>query len=70
MAKPKSEYQCLLLDLGSISIVSLGPRASTKVEFNVNFTESLKVSKPVFFFILLFFFFAVLNTKKLAKTIN
>ena len=29
-----------VLDLGLISIASLGPRASTKVESHVNFTES------------------------------
>ena len=29
-----------VLDLGLISIGSLGPRASTKVESHVNFTES------------------------------
>ena len=51
-----------VLDLGLLSIASLGPRASTKVESHVNFTESQKVSKP--------FFFAILNTEKLAKTIN
>ena len=39
-----------VLDLGSISIGSLGPRASTKVESHVNFTESQKVSHPIFFF--------------------
>ena len=32
-----------VLDLGLISIVSQGPRASTKVESHVNFTESRKV---------------------------
>ena len=32
-----------VLDLGLISIASLGPRASTKVESHVNFTESQKV---------------------------
>ena len=37
-----------VLDLGLISIVSLGPRASTKVESHVNFTESQKVSQPNF----------------------
>ena len=52
-----------VLDLGLISIASLGPRASTKVESHVNFTESQKVSQPIFFF-------AILNTEKLAKTIN
>ena len=31
-----------VLDLGMISIESLGPRASTKVESHVNFTESKK----------------------------
>ena len=50
-----------VLDLGLISIASLGPRASTKVESSVNFTESQKVSLPIFCF-------AMLNTKKLAKT--
>ena len=35
-----------VLDLGLISIASLGPRASTKVESHVNFTESQKVSQP------------------------
>ena len=29
-----------VLDLGLISIASMGPRASTKDEFHVNFTES------------------------------
>ena len=38
-----------VLDLGLISIASLGPRASTKVESHVNFTESQKVSQPIFF---------------------
>ena len=38
-----------VLDLGLISIGSLGPRASTKVESHVNFTESQKVSQPNFF---------------------
>ena len=52
-----------VLDLGFISIASLGPRASTKVESHVNFTESQKVSQPNFFF-------AILNTEKLAETIN
>ena len=52
-----------VLDLGLISIGSLGPRASTKVESHVNFTESQKVSQPNFFF-------AILNTEKLAKTTN
>ena len=52
-----------VLDLGLISIASLGPRASTKVESHVNFTESQRVSQPNFFF-------EILNTKKLAKTIN
>ena len=51
-----------VLDLGLISIGSLGPRASTKVESHVNFTESQKVSEPNFF--------AILNTEKLAKTTN
>ena len=51
------------LGLGLISITSLGPRASTKVESHVNFNESQKVSQPIFLF-------AMLNTKKLAKTIN
>ena len=51
-----------VLDLGLISIGSLGPRASTKVESHVNFTESQKVSQPNFF--------AILNTEKLAKTTN
>ena len=51
-----------VLDLGLISIASLGPRASTKVKSQINFTESQKVSQPNFF--------AVLNTEKLAKTIN
>ena len=53
---------CSVLDLGLISIGSLGPRASTKVESHVNFTESQKVSQPNFF--------AILNTEKLAKTTN
>ena len=39
-----------MLDLGLISIASLGPRASTKVESHVNFTEFQKVSQPNFFF--------------------
>ena len=52
-----------VLDLGLISIVSLGPSASTKVESHVNFTEPLKVSQPIFFF-------AMLNTKKLAFNFN
>ena len=39
-----------VLDLGLISIASLGPRASTKVESHVNFTESQKVSQTNFFF--------------------
>ena len=47
-----------VLDLGLISIGSLGPRASTKVESHVNFTESQKVSQPNIF--------AILNTEKLA----
>ena len=51
-----------VLDLGLISIGSLGPRASTKVESHVNFTESQKVSQPNFF--------AILSTEKLAKTTN
>ena len=51
-----------MLDLGLISIGSLGPRASTKVESHVNFTESQKVSQPNFF--------AILSTEKLAKTTN
>ena len=51
-----------VIDLGLISFVSLGPKASTKVESHVNFTESQKVSQPNFF--------AILNTEKLAKTIN
>ena len=38
-----------MLDLDLISIASLGPRASTKVESHVNFTESQKVSQPNFF---------------------
>ena len=37
------EQQRPVLDLGLISIASLGPRASTKVESHVNFTESQKV---------------------------
>ena len=40
-----------VLDLGLISTASLGPRASTKVESHVNFTESLKVSQPIYFFL-------------------
>ena len=51
-----------VLDLGLISIGSLGPRALTKVESHVNFTESKEVSQPNFF--------AILNTEKLAKTTN
>ena len=54
-----------MLDLGLISIGSLGPRASTKVESHVNLTESQKVSQPNFFAILNNF-----NTEKLAKTTN
>ena len=50
-----------VLDLGLRSIAYLGPRASTKVESHVNFTESQNVSQPIFF--------AMLNTKKFA-TIN
>ena len=61
--KSKTVKTLTVLDFGLISIVSLGPRASTKVESNVNFTESQKVSQPNFFF-------AILNTEKLAKTIN
>ena len=38
-----------VLDLGLISIGSLGPRTSTKVESHVNFTESQKVSQANFF---------------------
>ena len=38
------------LGLGLISITSLGPKASTKVESHVNFNESQKVSQPIFFF--------------------
>ena len=60
----KNNFYLPVLDLGLISIASLGPKASTKVESHVHFTESQKVSKPIFFF------FAMLNTKKLAKTIN
>ena len=40
-----------VLDLGLVSIWSLGPRASTKVESHVNFTESQKVSQLIFFFL-------------------
>ena len=36
-------HQIAMLDLGLISIASLGPRASTKVESHVNFIESQKV---------------------------
>ena len=50
-----------VFDLGLISTASLGPRASTKVESHVNFTESLKVFQPIYIF------FAMLNTKKLAN---
>ena len=32
-----------MLDLGLISIASLGPRASAKVESHVNLTESQRV---------------------------
>ena len=39
-----------VLDLGLISIASLGPRASTKVKSHVNFTEPQNVSQPFFFF--------------------
>ena len=35
-----------VLDLGLISIASLVPRVSTKVESHVNFTESQKVELP------------------------
>ena len=52
-----------MLDLGLISIVSLGPMASTKVESHVKFTVSLRVSQPILFF-------AMLNTKELANSIN
>ena len=38
-----------MLDLGLISIASVGPRVSTKVESQVNFTESQKVSQPTFY---------------------
>ena len=41
-------FNLAVLDLGLISIGSLGPRASTKVESHVNFTESQKVSQPNF----------------------
>ena len=58
----KSYQYKTVLDLGLISIGSLGPRASTKVESHVNFTESQKVSQPNCF--------AILNTDKLAKTTN
>ena len=51
-----------VLDLGLISIASLGPRAPTKVESHVNSTESQKISQPNLF--------VILNTEKLAKTIN
>ena len=51
-----------VLDLGLFSIESLGPRASIKDESHVNFTESQQVSQPIFF--------SILNTQKLAKTIN
>ena len=51
-----------VLDLGLISIASLGPRASTKVESHVNFLSPCKFPN--------LFFFAMLNTKKLAKIIN
>ena len=36
-------YVPSVLDLGLISIASLGPRASTKVESHVNLNESQKV---------------------------
>ena len=52
-----------MLDLGLISITSLSPRASTKVESHVNFTEYLNFSFQTDIF-------AMFNTKKLAKTIN
>ena len=39
-----------MLDLGLISIASLGLRASTKVESHVNLTESWKVKFPNSFF--------------------
>ena len=53
-----SGYSCAVLDLGLISIASLGPRASTKVESHVNFTESQKVSQPIFF--------AISNTREVS----
>ena len=54
-----------VLDLGLISIASLGPRASTKVKSHVNFTEPQNGSQP-FFFLQCY----IVYTKKLAKTIN
>ena len=48
--KGTAMYLCItVLDLGLISIASLGPRASTKVESHANFTESQKVSQHNFF---------------------
>ena len=38
-----------VLDLGLVFTVSLGPRASTKVESHASFTESQKVSQLIFF---------------------
>ena len=55
-----------VLELDFISIASLGPRALTKVESYLNFTESQKVE------FLNRYFFAMLNMKKLnvAATTN
>ena len=57
--------QLAVLDLGLISTASLGPRASTKVESHVNFTDFQKFSFPANIY-----FFAMLISKGLAKTIN
>ena len=56
------------LDLGLVFTASLGPRASTKDESHASLTESQKVSQlTVFLFV---YFLAMLNTKKLPKTIK
>ena len=54
-----------VLDLGLVSTVSLGPRASTKVESHASFTESQKVSQLTFL-VFVYFFFAMLNAKNLS----
>ena len=43
LVSTKPVYEVSVLDLGLISIASLDPRASTKVESHVNFNESRKV---------------------------